>query len=91
MLGQLTSYANSTAKTYSEIVELSVTDNNLDPESRTVSEAIGYRLAKRQLTLSEESTYQPGPVIQNIMFGNTPRSTVLNMNFLWLPKMFLLV
>lgn len=73
MLGQLTSYANSAAKTYSEIVELSVTDNNLDPESRTVSEAIGYRLAKRQLTLSEENTYQPGPVIQNIMFGNTPR------------------
>ena len=64
MLGQLTSYANTKAKTYSEIVDLSVTDNNLDPESRTVSEAIGYKLVKRQMILTEENTYQPGPVLQ---------------------------
>ena len=80
MLGELYSYANTVAKTYSEITDLSFMEGSLDSNIRTVSEAIGYKLVKRQFDpVGEEEdspasmTLEPGPIIQNIMFGNTPR------------------
>ena len=75
VLGEIMAYAASNFKKYSEVVDISNADN-FNPEEHTVSDAIGYKLTKRSVFLSPENRFQEGPVIQNIMFGNTPDSAL---------------
>ena len=76
MPSEILAHASRSARKYSEIVDISAAHNEFRPDESTRSEAIGYKLTKRELFLNEENSYVQGQVIQSIMFGNTPASVL---------------